>query len=172
MIIRNKHATQEIGVTNKNYEQIFLKPWEECEVEDAQGRWYLANYSEFFEKTDVSTISNAEKDEEIVMMKKQISTLTTLVERLVNGKDDDLSDEEKKLIENSLTVSEDEAKLKAEIIELLKSKWVKGVWNHRSLSKLIKAREELKEDEIDVVDATDTLPETAETQPETTDIVE
>ena len=150
MIIRNKHASQEIGVTDKFNQQIFLKPGEQVEVEDAQGKWYLANYSSILEKLDIVRMDDNEKDEKIATMSKQIETLTKLVERLTKGKSEDvkpeaLDTEEKALVDENKTQTEDEIKERAELVEQLKLAWVKGVGNHWSTTKLREAKQKLEE---------------------------
>jgi len=149
MIIKNKHKTQEIWVTNKYNETIILKPWEQAEVEDAQGKGYLANYAHIFEKVDVSPVVNEEKEELIVSLTKQVMILTKLVERLTNGKVDELWADEKALVTKN---TEEENALKEEkvkLIEELKARGLKWVWNHWSLTKL--QEEEAKTQEAEPV---------------------
>ena len=121
MLIRNKHESQEIGVTNKFNEVIILKPGEQIEVEDAQGKGYLANYANIFEKLDIDTVENGDKDSQILTLTKQVLTLTKLVERLTSGKVDELEADEKALIQNAELVAGDEEAEKVALIAELKT---------------------------------------------------
>lgn len=84
MLIRNKHDSQEIWVTNKFQEIIFLKPGQECEVDDAQWRGYLANYSYILEKLDTGIVE-ADESAKIASLTKQVETLTRLLEKITNS---------------------------------------------------------------------------------------
>lgn len=145
MIIKNKHDTQVIWVTNKDNEIIFLNPWQECEVEDLQGRWYLANYSHILQKVDINVLPDNEKDEKIAMLSKQVETLTKLVNRLTWEKKDKVDEDELTLIEEDKKNLEAEANEKIMLVEFLKAKQIKWVWNHRSIEKLREAKKSFDE---------------------------
>lgn len=42
-------------VTDKDFQQVNLQPWETCEVDDGEWRGYLANYADILEKIDTDT---------------------------------------------------------------------------------------------------------------------
>lgn len=143
MLIRNKSEAQDIGVTNKDNVVQVLKPGESCEVDDGQGRGYLANYPQVFEKVDVA-ITDDEKDAQLATQAEQIKTLTKLVERLTKWERiDELDKDEEELIANAEAEEVDEEEEKAELIAELKEAGVKWVGSHRSLTKLRKSKESL-----------------------------
>ena len=78
MIIKNKSTNQEITVTDKDYQARLLKPGECCEVEDQEGKGYIANYSNILEKIDTKLTEN-EKEEKIITLEKRIARIEELM---------------------------------------------------------------------------------------------
>ncbi len=145
MIIKNISENTKIWVTTIDNEVVYLEPWQESEVLDAQGKWYLANYPKIFRKVELSKgKDDIVKDNMIINLELQVEKLTQLVERLVEEKKKENEPEDEGTTEKEEILSKpDEEALKKKLTIELRKRWVEWLWGHWKLATLQKKFNEL-----------------------------